>query len=441
MIFSAWITDRIGIHFIFGAFVFGLVMPREGTEMLTTEILERLEQVSVLLLLPIFFIISGLSVDLTKLTGNVLGEMFAVLAVAIGGKFIGAYFAGRVQGIPNRRSAALGLLMNTRGLTELVLLQVGLKLKVLDVQLFTMLVVMAIVTTVMTAPLLKLVYPDRIIAKDVEEAELAALGIPNAYRVVVLLGDAQADAPLISLAGDLAASERPSQVVLSLFRAQDIAPLEVGTGLSVELAEMAAIMGDLEVQAEALRARGLDCVVLSRFSADLTGDAITQVTTTNADLVLLSPTAAMDRARLLSSIEVTVAVWEGPADLASASGPVTASAHEGDAADAAIALAARIAAVRAASLSLVDDGSRRRVSGLVDRLGRFGVQTAIAADGEAPQGLVALELDAAAPSGAVGLLRVRRSLLKDQSELNELLNAGPIGLPSQPPATATLPTV
>ena len=317
MIFSAWVTDHIGIHFIFGAFVFGLVMPREGTELLTTEILERLEQVSVLLLLPIFFIISGLSVDLTKLTGNVLGEMFAVLAVAIGGKFIGAYFAGRAQGIPNRRSAALGLLMNTRGLTELVLLQVGLKLKVLDVQLFTMLVVMAVITTVMTAPLLKLVYPDRIIAKDVEEAELAALGIPNAYRVVVLLGDVNADAPLISLAGDLAASERPSQVVLSLFRPQEIAPLEVGTGLSVELAEMAAIMGDLEVQAEALRARGLDCVVLSRFSADLTADAITQVTTTNADLVVLSPTAAMDRERLLPSIEVTVAVWEGPADLAS----------------------------------------------------------------------------------------------------------------------------
>ena len=97
--------------------------------------------------------------------------------------------------------------------------------------------------------------------------------------------------------------------------------------------------------------------------------------------------------------------------------------------------------MRTTGLSLVDDGSRRRISGLVERLGRFGVQAAIAADGQAPQGLVALELDAPAPGGAVGLLRVRRSLLKDQSELNELLNAGPIVLPSQPPATATLPTV
>jgi Kef-type K+ transport system membrane component KefB len=441
MIFSAWVTDHIGIHFIFGAFVFGLVIPREGTEQLTTEILERLEQVSVLLLLPIFFIISGLSVDITKLTGNVLGEMFAVLAVAIGGKFIGAYFAGRVQGIPNRRSAALGLLMNTRGLTELVLLQVGLKLKVLDVQLFTMLVVMAVITTIMTAPLLKLVYPDRIIAKDVEEAELAALGIPNAYRVVVLLGDVGTDTPLISLAGDIAASERPSQVVLSLFRPQEIAPLELGTGLSFELAEMAAIMGDLEVQAEALRARGLDCVVLSRFSADLTEDAITQITTTNADVVILSGTADIDRERLLASVEVTLAVWEGPSELASVSGPISAVAHEGDAADAAIALSVRLAAVRNAPLALLDDGTRKRMSGLTERLSRFGVSAAVAADGQAPQGLVALDLDAPAPDGAAGLLRVRKSLLKDQSELNELLNAGPIVLPSQEPAPATLPTV
>ena len=94
-------TDHIGIHFIFGAFVFGLVVPREGTEQLFAEILERLEQVSVLLLLPIFFIVTGLSVDLTQLTGKVArASCFAVLAVAIGGKFIGAYVAGARPGHP-----------------------------------------------------------------------------------------------------------------------------------------------------------------------------------------------------------------------------------------------------------------------------------------------------------------------------------------------------
>ena len=441
LILSAWVTDHIGIHFIFGAFVFGLVVPREGTEQLFADILERLEQVSVLLLLPIFFIISGLSVDLTKLTGKVLGEMFAVLAVAIGGKFIGAYFAGRAQGIPTRRSAALGLLMNTRGLTELVLLQVGLKLKVLDVQLFTMLVVMAIVTTVMTAPLLKLVYPDRIIAKEVEEAERAALGIPNAYRVVVVLGDVSADAPLVSLAGDLAASERPAQVVLSLLRPQNNAPLELGSGLSAELADMAGVMGELEVLAEQIRAQGTDCVVLSRFSADLTADAISQVTSVDPDLVLLSPTATIDHDRFLAGITVTVAVWEGSAALA-ANGAPAVVAHDGDAADAAIALGVRIAAVRRVTLTLIDDGSRRRMSGLVERLDRVGVRAEVAAPDVATDGLVALEIQDTAPPWATGVLRVRPSRLTDQSELAALLAAGPIVLPSQEPASAqTVPTV
>jgi len=82
-----WVTDHIGIHFIFGAFVFGVIIPREAPA-LFQEILERLEQISVLLLLPIFFIVTGLSVDLSKLTGNSVGELFAVLGVAIGGKFI-----------------------------------------------------------------------------------------------------------------------------------------------------------------------------------------------------------------------------------------------------------------------------------------------------------------------------------------------------------------
>jgi Kef-type K+ transport system membrane component KefB len=440
LILSAWTTDHIGIHFIFGAFVFGLVVPREGTEMLFAEILERLEQVSVLLLLPIFFIVSGLSVDLTQLTGKVLGEMFAVLAVAIGGKFIGAYLAARAQGIPNRRSQALGLLMNTRGLTELILLSVGLKLKVLDVQLFTMLVVMAIVTTVMTAPLLKLVYPDRIVAKEVEEAEREALGIPNAYRVVVVLGEVSADAPLVSLAGDLAASERPAQVVLSLLRQQNTAPLEVGSGLSTELAEMAGVMGELEVLAEQVRGRGIDCVVLSRFSADLTADAVSQIASANADLVLVSPTAAIDHDRFLAAVQVTVAVWDGAAPRA-AGGPVSAVAHGGDAADAAIALGVRIAAVRGETLTLIDDGSRRRIAGLIERLDRLGVHAQVVGPEDAVDELVALEIDAPAPFGCSGLLRVRPSLLTDQSELAALIDAGIVAARQPAANAASVPAV
>jgi Kef-type K+ transport system membrane component KefB len=436
LILSAWVTDHIGIHFIFGGFVFGVIIPREGTQMLFQEILERLEQVSVLLLLPIFFIVTGLSVDVTKLTGNSVGELFAVLGVAIGGKFIGAYFAGRVQGIPNRRSGALALLMNTRGLTELVLLSVGLKLKVLDVPLFTMLVVMAVVTTVMTAPLLKIVYPDRLVAKEVEEAEQAALGIPNAYRVMVVLGDAQADAPLASLAADFAASETPSQVVLSLFRPQATAQLEIGSGLSIELAEMAGVMGELEALAEQVRARGIDCVVLTRFSTDPTADAISQVSGINADLLLVSPDANINLERLLAEVEITVGSWDGATTVANVPGPVTALARAGDEAEAAIALGLRLSAVRGRVLQLIDDGSRRRISGLTERLERFGVTVEIITPEQFTGGIVLIDVEADTPASAAGLLRVRPNKLQDQSDLAKLIESGTI-LPAQPVAAPT----
>ena len=433
LILSAYITDEIGIHFIFGAFVFGVIVPREGTHQLFQEILERLEQVSVLLLLPIFFIVTGLSVDLTKLTGNAAEELVFVLIVAIGGKFVGAYLAARAQRIPNRRSQALALLMNTRGLTELVLLSVGLRLKVLDVELFTMLVVMAVVTTVMTAPLLKLVYPDKLVAREVEEAERAALGIPNAYRVMVVLGDTGRDAPLVSLAGDLAASEQPSQVVLSLFRPQSAPALEVGSGLSVELLEMAGVMGELEQLADALRGRGVDCVVLSRFSADPTGDASSQAAGLGADVLLVSATADVERERLLRDVEITVAGYEGAPEVAAAPVPVTGLAHSGESSDAALALAVRVSAGRQATLHLADDGSRRRVGALAERLQRLGLGVEVVSADTPAAGLVLLAVDAPLPAGATGALRVRAPQLQDTTELIRLLESDTLS----PPAAIT----
>ncbi len=123
---SSAVTDVIGIHQIFGAFMFGAVMPKVGAEQLHREILERLEQVSVLLLLPMFFVVTGLSVDLAGigLSGG-LWQLGLVLVVAIAGKFLGAYAGARASAIPTRQSAAIAVLMNTRGLTELVILSAG----------------------------------------------------------------------------------------------------------------------------------------------------------------------------------------------------------------------------------------------------------------------------------------------------------------------------
>jgi Kef-type K+ transport system membrane component KefB len=176
---SALITERIGIHEVFGAFLFGAVMPRQGAQQFTREILQRLEQVSVLLLLPIFFVIAGFDVDLRGFAQpSLLWQLLLIIAVAIGGKFVGAFVGARITRMPVRQSAAIAVLMNTRGLTELVILMVGKQLGILDTALFTMMVVMALVTTVMTGPLLRIVYPETAIQRDIDAAAKLAEGPP-----------------------------------------------------------------------------------------------------------------------------------------------------------------------------------------------------------------------------------------------------------------------
>ncbi|GGO95520.1 cation:proton antiporter domain-containing protein [Wenjunlia tyrosinilytica] len=150
---SAYVTSQIGIHAIFGAFLFGMVMPRDREGVLYQSAQTPMEHAGKLLL-PLFFVVTGLKVDLTTLTASGVWEMLAIIAVAITAKLGGVAIPARMTGMNWRDASTLGLLMNTRGLTELIILNVGLDLGLLSVQLFTALVMMALVTTAMAAPLL-----------------------------------------------------------------------------------------------------------------------------------------------------------------------------------------------------------------------------------------------------------------------------------------------
>nr|ABO15873.1 membrane antiporter [Streptomyces sp. UC 11065] len=151
---SAYVTSEIGLHAIFGAFVFGLVMPRgPQQEMFHNAAMVPLEHISKLLL-PLFFVVSGLSVDLTAMTADGLIQMCVIICVAITGQLGGVLLPARVTAMSRHDSTILGLLMNTRGLTELVILHVGRSLALLSVELFTAMVMMALVTTGMTSPFL-----------------------------------------------------------------------------------------------------------------------------------------------------------------------------------------------------------------------------------------------------------------------------------------------
>jgi len=152
-ILSAIVTEMTGVHYIFGAFLFGLALPRYGP--LQRRLQLQTEQLVVTLLLPIFFAISGLRTTLSVLQGpSMLLALGAVLVVAIGGKYLGCWGVARLAGLPAREAQAVGWLMNTRGLTELVVLNVGLSLGVIGPSLFTVMVLMALITTAMAGPLL-----------------------------------------------------------------------------------------------------------------------------------------------------------------------------------------------------------------------------------------------------------------------------------------------
>jgi Kef-type K+ transport system membrane component KefB len=156
VLMSAWIAEVIGIHALFGAFLAGVIMPADSTvkDLLT----DKVEDVSVLLLLPIFFAFTGLRTQIGLLDQGQLWAVFGlIMLVAVGGKLGGSTLTAKLMGQNWTDALAIGALMNTRGLMELIVLNIGYDLGILSPEIFAMLVLMALATTFMTGPLLDLV--------------------------------------------------------------------------------------------------------------------------------------------------------------------------------------------------------------------------------------------------------------------------------------------
>jgi Kef-type K+ transport system membrane component KefB len=150
---SALATELIGIHAIFGAFLLGAVIPPESR--VAHDITERLDDLVRVMFLPAFFAFTGMRTEIGLLaTWQDWAVCAGILVVAIIGKFGGSFVAARLVGIGRHDAAALGVLMNTRGLVELIVLNIGLDMQIISPRLFTMLVIMALVTTFMTTPIL-----------------------------------------------------------------------------------------------------------------------------------------------------------------------------------------------------------------------------------------------------------------------------------------------
>jgi Kef-type K+ transport system membrane component KefB len=156
MLLSALTTEQIGVHAVFGAFLFGAIVPRETG--LPRVLTSRMEDLVTILLLPAFFAFTGMRTEISLVsTAAEWAIVLLIIAVATLGKFGGTLAAARLTGMDWQSSASLGILMNTRGLMELIVLNIGLDLGVISPALFTMMVIMALVTTIATTPLLELV--------------------------------------------------------------------------------------------------------------------------------------------------------------------------------------------------------------------------------------------------------------------------------------------
>lgn len=183
VLLAAGATQWMGLHWIFGAFLFGAAMPAEGAVALRERVLPWIEKVSSLILLPVFFVVAGITVDLSGMDGVALRELALILLVAIAGKCVGAFAGARVTGVRPRHATVLAILINTRGLTELVLLTVGLQLGVLDQSLYSLMVVMALVTTAMAGVLLRVVYPPERVRQDLAAREADAMSVTDQSSV------------------------------------------------------------------------------------------------------------------------------------------------------------------------------------------------------------------------------------------------------------------
>jgi K+:H+ antiporter len=151
---AAAATEWLGLHAVFGAFLFGASLPRD--DRLLDTLIERIEHVAVLVLMPVFFALAGLSTTPDAFAGSGLTALLLILAAAIVGKILGAGGGARIAGLSWRDAGAVGSLMNARGLMELIVMKIGLDAGVIGFEIFTMLMVMAIVTTLMTTPMLAL---------------------------------------------------------------------------------------------------------------------------------------------------------------------------------------------------------------------------------------------------------------------------------------------
>jgi len=322
IVLSAWITHEIGVSVIFGAFIMGAIMPRHAG--LTEDVTRRMEDVVVVLLLPLFFVVTGLKADLGALVDRpeLVLLTVAAIVVAIVAKGLGAALAARATGMDWQESAVLGTLMNARGLTELVVLSLALEIGAITPAMFTALVVMALVTTFMAAPVLRLIDPGNRFASTPEVAPApravdAPAATPPERTIVVAPQAPHALDRLRAVAEPLARSLPPRELLL----VQTLRPARGATvrgGLQSEQARVTTAAATLADVARDLATVGVSARSSAFTSPDVEADLRRLVEPDDVDLLLIDghrpllgdpvPRGAIGRALAEAPCDVAVLV-------------------------------------------------------------------------------------------------------------------------------------
>ncbi|HTF82300.1 MAG TPA: cation:proton antiporter, partial [Cytophagales bacterium] len=200
LLLSSYATEVIGIHALFGAFMAGVIMPANIN--FRSIFIEKVEDVALVLLLPLFFVFTGLRTQIGLLDDPYYWKVcLAIIAVAVTGKFVGSAFTAKFVGQSWRDSLSIGALMNTRGLMELVVLNIGYDLGVLGPEIFTMMVLMALATTFMTGPALDLI--NKFLPEKKVEILPDQVQQTIKYNILVSFSNAQKGIALLNLAHSL----------------------------------------------------------------------------------------------------------------------------------------------------------------------------------------------------------------------------------------------
>jgi hypothetical protein len=289
LLISSYLTEIIGIHAVFGAFVAGVIMPPNVS--FRKILIEKIEDLAIILLLPIFFVMSGLRTEIGLINSLFLWKITGwVILTAVAGKFAGSALSLKFVGQNWRNSLIIGTLMNTRGLMQLVVLSIGYDLGVLSPAIYTIMIIMALVTTMMAGPALDLI--DKFLPE--KKTKINGNGVPDLFRILISFGNPDNGKLMLDLAGSFV-RKRTDETAITLLHLSPGWDLHNFNGDDYEQESFQP------VKTEAKRL-GINIRTIFKASQDIERDIVETANSGNYDLIIAGKAHSLYEGSLLGRL-------------------------------------------------------------------------------------------------------------------------------------------